>query len=142
MKKAYWLYRYFFTERGNRYSPTYYLGKQFEDLARAKIIALADNLISENRYIWEVAPWIVTMRRFIECSYDETKISEINFKSIVNNVSSMNDIVMFETADEAIQWIRDNTDLIEVETGKFEISPAWVDDITWEDIPAKYLIIE
>lgn len=142
MKKVYWLYRYFFTEKGNRYSPTFYLGKQFEDLARARIIALADNLIPENKYTWEIATWIITMRRFIDCSYDETKLDLVDFTAIVDNVSSMNDIVMFETVEKARQWVRDNCNLTEVETGKFETYPAWVDEMTWEDTPAKYLIID
>ena len=140
MTKTYWLYRHFYTERGNRYSPTYYLGKQFEDMAKAQIIALEDNQIPEDRYIGEVAPWIKTMRRFITWTFDETKITAIDFNAIFSNVSSMNDIVMFPTAADAIVWIKKNTDLVEETPWKFLISPAWT-DITWKQTVAKYLII-
>lgn len=139
--KTYWLYRYFYTERWNRYSPTYYLGKQFQDMAQAQIIGLNDNEIPEDRYTGEVAPWIITMRRFISCSYDDTKLSEEDFAWIVSNVSSMNDIVLFDTVEEAREWIINNTNLEEVEEGKFLIYPERVDEITEETLPAEYLEI-
>ena len=140
MTKTYWLYRHFYTERGNRYSPTYYLGKQFEDMAKAKIIALEDNQIPEDRYIGEVAPWIKTMRRFITWTFDETKITAIDFNAIFSNVSSMNDIVMFPTPADAIVWIKKNTDLVEGTPWNFLISPAST-DISWNNIPAVTLTI-
>jgi len=44
------------------------------------------------------------------------------------------------TADEAIAWIRSNTDLAEEEPGKFLVAPAYV-DLIGNEIPAKYLVI-
>ena len=141
MTKAYWLFRYHFTERGNRYSPTFYLAKQFLDLASAWYIALNDNIVPENRYTGEVAPWIITMRRFIDCSYDDVAITD--FSSIVSNVSSLNDIVLFATVEEARQWIRDNTDLIEdsATAGTFLINEETT-DIDGTVVPATYLVID
>lgn len=130
MTNKYWLFRYFYTERWNRYSPTFYLWKQFEDLATAWIIWLNDTVIPENRYTWEIAPWIKTMRRFISANFDDTKLTEVDFNWIVGNVSSMNDIVLFNTPAEAITWIKANTDLIELTPWVFEIQPAWTDQIT------------
>ncbi len=139
--KLYWLYRYFYTEKWNRYSPTFYLAKQFKDLAEAKIIWIKDNVIPENRYTWEVVPWIITMRRFLDCTYDDSKITDADFNWILWNVSWMNDIVMFETAAKAIEWIKANTDLVEKEDWVFVIHEEYEDEM-WETIPEKLLIID
>lgn len=142
MKNIYGLYRHFYTERGNRYPPSFYLGKQFQDLAMAWFISLDDNSILENNYTKEVSPWIKSMRRFIKCSYNQTKLSDIEFKSIVDNVSSMNDIVLFDTVELARQWVRDNTDLVETSTPwKFITVPKTEASEEMEATEEQYLII-
>ena len=140
--KLYWLYRHHYTERGNRYSPSYYMSKQFEDLGSAGYAGVFDWFIPEDRYTKELAPGIKSLRRFAYVQFDPTKIDEITMKGIVNNVWSMNDIVLFSTKEEAIQWIIENTNLTQIDPNVFEIYPESTDDVTWDVTPAVHLIID
>ena len=145
--KLYWTYR---PERiGNvnlwdislnwTYTPSFYLNNQFRDWNEAWLTNVIDLQIPEERYTAEISSWIPKLTRFISCEYDETKVDPIELARSLENVWARFDIDIL-TIEEARQWIRDNTNLQEVETWKFIINEET--EFDWEIIPAQYLIIE
>jgi len=54
--KIYGTYRMVYTNRGVRYSPSFFLDKQFEDYKKAGLTATYDMEIPENRYTKELVP--------------------------------------------------------------------------------------
>ena len=150
MQKLYWTYR---PERITNpydiwnnislnwtYTASFFLNNQFWDWNKAWLTNVIDNIIPEDRYIWEIAHWIPKLTRFIMCEYDENYVEVTELARSLKNVWSRFDIDILDK-DTITQWIRDNTNLQEVETWKFLISneTTW---INWEIIEAKYLTIE
>ncbi len=143
IKKIYWTFRQYYTNKWVRYNPSYFLNKQYQDYLEAGLTKTLDTIIPENRYTAELAPWIKKMTRFIIWEYDEQYIDPTNFSNNIKNVWAQFNISMFDTVDDTITWIKDNTDLKEDSdtAWKFEIYPESKDE-DWNTIPAKYLIIE
>jgi len=139
--KIYGTYRMVYTNRGVRYSPSFFLDKQFEDYKKAGLTATYDMEIPENRYTKELVPWVKSLSRFIVGEYNEKYVDGEQYTANVQRVGSQFQIDIFTTKEEAIQWIQDNTDLQEVESGKFLIAEASEDEMTWPQ-EAKYLIID
>ena len=121
------------------YTPGFFLNNQFWDWNKAWLTNVIDNIIPEDKYIWEIAPWIPKLTRFIMCEYDETKVDSVELARSLKNIWARFDIDILDK-DTITQWIRDNTNLQEVSLWKFLISSeaTW---INWEIIEAKYLTI-
>ena len=141
MKKIYLTFRQKYTNKGVRYNPSYFLDKMYEDYLNAWLTKLKDTEIPENRYTAELAPWIKKQTKFAVWEYDENYIDKQWFIDNIMNVWSEFGIDVFDTIEEAKQWIRDNTDLVEESDGVFILQEAWT-DIDWEIVEAKYLIID
>jgi len=152
MKKVYGTYRHKWTSRWVRYTPSYFLDKQYEDYINAWLTAIKDSEIPENRYTAEIAPWIKKKTRFIIWEYNEDYIDPEAFKENIAKVWAEFAIWMFDTPTEAIEWLKANTDL-EVQNeqtdddgntiyAEFVIYPERTDEETGETIPAKILVIE
>ena len=122
------------------YTASFYLNNQFADWNKAWLTNVIDNIIPEDKYIWEIAPWVPKLTRFIMCEYDENYVVADELARSLKNVWSRFDIDIL-TSDEMIVWIKANTSLQEVNPWKFLIYPetTW---INWEIIEAEYLIIE
>ena len=122
------------------YTPALYLNNQFADWNYAWLTNVIDSVIPEEAYTWEIAPWIKKLTRFIMCEYNETYVDPVELARSMSNVGARFDIHMLDV-ETSRQWVRDNTNLEEIETWKFKISneTTWMD---WEVIPAKYLIID
>lgn len=150
-KKVYWTYRHKWTNNWVRYTPSYFLDKQFADYLKAWLTATLDNEIPENRYTAEITPWIKKQTRFIIWEYEDTVINAVDFSNSIKNVWAEFAIQIFPTTTDAITWIKANTDLKLISettdtnwvviTAKFEINPAWT-DMNGQATPAKYLIID
>ena len=108
----------------------YFLNNQFADWNKAWLTNVIDNIISEDKYIWEVAPWIPKLTRFIMCEYDENYVVADELARSLKNVWSRFDIDIL-TSEEIITWLKENTSLPEVSQWKFLIYPeaTW---INWE----------
>lgn len=89
----------------------------------------------------KVEDWILTNteKRFFVAEYDENIITQdvINFYML--SIPKEFQIEMFTTIEEAREWVRKNTSLLEENPGKFKISDEI--DMMWEIIPAHYLEI-
>ena len=121
------------------YTASFFLNNQFADWNKAWLTNVIDNIIHEDRYIWEIAPWIPKLTRFIMCEYDETKVDSVELARSLKNIWARFDIDIL-TSEEMIARLKINTNLEEVSTWKFLIHPetTW---INWEIIEAKYLTI-
>lgn len=128
------------TLNGN-YTPSFFLDWQFADYKAAWLTRILDSEIPEDRYTWEIVPGVKKLSRLIVAEYND---QYINWEEFFNNVAKVwaeFNIQAFSSNEEAKQWIRDNTNLVEVNPGKFLVNEAneWID---WEIIEAKYLIID
>ena len=121
------------------YTASFYLNNQFADWNKAWLTNVIDNIIPEDKYIWEIAPWIPKLTRFIMCEYNEKYVVADELARSLKNVWSRFDIDIL-TSEEIIVWIKANTSLQEVSPWKFIISEQ--SEIMWEIIPAQYLIIK
>lgn len=144
MNRVYWTYRVsYYNKWEGRYYPSFRLDQQYADYKEAWLTNTLDNIIPEERYTTELAPWIKKSTRFIIWEYDPLYVDPNKYKLNVQNVGAEFQIEMFATVEVARQWIRDNTDLIEdtVTAGKFLIQDGSVWNIPGAVIPAQYLII-
>lgn len=123
------------------YTPAMFLNNQFWDWNKAGLTNLIDNIIPEDRYTWEVVPWIKKLTRFLMFEYNETYVDPIELQRSAENVWRRFDIAM-QDIETIRQWIRDNTNLEELDPWKFLINPEMPWLIDWEIIPAQYLIVE
>jgi len=126
MKHIYWTYRMVYTNTWVRYTPSYFLDKQYEDYLKAGLTKTLDMEIPEDRYTAEIVPWIKKMNRFIIGEYNEAYVNPVDYEANIKSVWAQFQIETFATVEEARQWIRDNTDLVEKET-------PWVFVIHWEN---------
>ena len=149
MKTIYWTCRYerltqpydlwWGASKNGVYMPAEYLNNQFWDWHNAWLTKVIDNIIQEENYIWEIAPWIPKLTRFIMCEYNENYVVHEELSRSLENVWARFDIDML-TVDEMITRIKANTNLQEVSAWKFLISNET--EMMWEIIPAQYLVIE
>ncbi len=142
MKKIYWTYRHKWTNTWVRYTPSYFLDKQFSDFLEAGLTKTLDNEISENRYTSEIVPWIKKQTRFLIWEYNEKYIKAEDLSKSITNVWAEFNIKIFNTTIEAIDWIKKNTDLVEKTPWTFIIREEHINKISWETIPTEYLIID
>ena len=150
MKKIFWTYRperitspyniEWWLSLNWTYTPSLFLNNQFADWNKAWLTNIIDNIIPEESYILEVAPWIKKLTRFIMCEYNEQYVDQTELARSLKNIWARFDIDILST-DDMLVWIRNNTNLQEVETWKFKLS----DETTlldWTVYPAQYLIID
>jgi len=140
MKSLFATYRPVYSNNTSMYTPSYFLDKQFADYKEAGLTATLDNEIPVDRYTTEIAPGIKKQTRFMVGEFNADYIAEDDYRESVAQVGSQFQIEVFATPEEACDWIRDNTDLVEEETGKFLIHAA-SEGMDGEEIEAKYLII-
>jgi len=150
MKKIYGFYR---KERINNpynlewnislnwnYSISFFVNNQYADYIKAWIIRIKDMEISTDRYIKEIVPWIKDLREFVYMEYEDTYIDLILATTIITKVWSRFDLELLDI-ENARQFIRNHTNLEEIEIGKFLLNKEiiW---INWEITPEKLLIID
>lgn len=149
LKKLYWTQRY---ERigtvdltnlslNGVYTASFYLNWQFADWTISGLTKVTDLQIPEERYTSEIVSWVKKLTRWIECEYNEAYVDAVELQRSLENVWARFNVDVFSTLEEARQWVRDNTDLVEETPWVFEISPAWV-DMMWNPTEAQTLIIE
>jgi len=152
IKKIYGTYRYKWTNTWVRYTPSYFLDKQYEDYLKAWLTKLLDTEIPENRYTAEIVAGIKKMTRFAIGEYEDTVVDPVAFADNISKVWAEFCIQMFNTPAEAVAWLEANTDLTVINKNKdadwvvisaeFEINPERTDEKTGETIPAKTLLID
>lgn len=120
------------------YTPSFL--HNFADYEAAGLTKVLDNEIPESAYTAEIAPGIPKLTRFIVGEYEDAYVDGARFAASVAAVGARFQIEMFATPQEAVDWIRANTNLVETEPGTFLIHEAYSDPIIG-DIPAKYLNI-
>ena len=137
----YYTYRPTYTNRSNRYDVSYYNDKVFADFVQAWLTKMIDwaNFIPDNRITLETAPWIKTLRRcgVLKCADIFTPEQVEVLKSDLVT-TTQNFLLRILTKEEMLVWVRNNTDLEEIEEWKFLIQKA-DGDLIKEDI---YLIID
>lgn len=122
MKRKYITFRpVYFNNWEGKYTISYFNKQQFADYVEAWITKIVDTIIPEERYIFEIAPWIKSLRRFaiLEC------IDSVDIDSFLQNVMSIWSnfaIEAFDTIEDAKVWIRTSTNLVEESDGKFIIN--------------------
>ena len=122
-----------------RYTLSYFLGQQYADYVSAWVTAIKDLEIPDERYTKEVVPWIKNLRRFAILEANWIDVWE--FLENVKKIWATFDINDLSNIEEARQWIRDNTDLVEETPWEFILSK----ELIWmnrEIIPKQYLIID
>ena len=123
------------------YTPSFVMsGGTFADYTEAGLTKILDMEIPEERYVAETAPGIKKLTRFLVCEHADS-VDAVELASSLERVGGEFGIKLL-TPDEAIAWLRTNTDLQEDEgkTGEFLINDAHV-DMMGNEIPAKYLVI-
>lgn len=139
MKKIYATYRRrILNDWAWFYSPSYFFNNMFEDYLNSWLTSILDNMINEINYTWELVPWIPKLTRFLVWEYNEKYVNIDEFRQSLINTWSEFSISLFDNPEQAIARLKENTDLVEVENGKFEIS-KWFDDMGIDPI---YLIID
>ncbi len=121
------------------YTPAFFLSNMFSDYEAAGLTKVLDQEIPEERYTAEIAPGIPKLTRFIIGEYNEEFVDGAEFAKSVQAVGARFQIEMFATPEEAIAWLKANTDLVEEEPGKFLLYPET--EYMGEIVPAKYLVI-
>jgi hypothetical protein len=86
-----------------------------------------------------IAPGVPKLTRFIIGEYNETYVDGAEFAKSVQAVGARFQIEMFATPEEAIVWIKANTNLVEEESGKFLLSSAG--EFMGQPTASRYLII-
>lgn len=149
MKQVYWTYRFRYPQEWDRRSPSYFLDKQFSEYVESGYTYTKDMLIPEERYTSYLPSGKKKQSRFIVGGYLPVMVSEEDFKKSIEKNWSLNSIYMFEDAQEAIDRIRNFTDLEEAKdekwetiVGKFILEESVFDEITGETTKTKYLIID
>ncbi len=123
------------------YEPSAFLSNQFSDYEAAGLTKIIDGsrAMPEERYTAEIAPGIPKLTRFIIGEYNEEFVDGAEFAKSVQAVGARFQIEMFATAQDAVSWLKANTDLVEEEPGKFLLYPET--EYMGEIVPAKYLVI-
>lgn len=134
----YFTYRPTYTNRWVRYDVSYYNDKLFEDYKKAWLTEIIDwdIFIPENRIILETAPWIKSLRKVWVLKCNDTLDVEQLKSDLLS--TTKNFLLRILTKEEMLNWVRNNTDLEEIEEWKFLIYKSdW--DFIEED---KYLMID
>ena len=117
------------------YTPSQILWQQFSDYEW--MINMKDLLIPEDRYIYKNPNGKQNQARFLV--YEAVDWIDMDaLKQSIDLVKSYNALVEMDV-ETAINWIKQRTNLEEVEIGKFLISEETTDIMTNEIIPAQYL---
>ena len=124
MAKLYWTYRRKFTNSGCVYDISYFLDKELQDYRNAGIMSVTDSEISDKRFTAELTPGNKSLTRFFVGDYNEAHVPAEQLQLIKDKLRIEFYALFFDTAEEARQRLRDNTDLEETETGTFKIQDA------------------
>lgn len=127
MKHKYYTTRAaFFNKWEGRYTAENFIKTMYSDYEG---IIDVYNDIPEDRFIYKNANWKLNLTRFLRYEInDDVPLEEL--EKTINRISANNDLVE-KTPEEMIEWIKERTDLIEEETGKFLIREAY-EDVTGE----------
>lgn len=91
---------------------------------------------SANKLKFPVPKEPIALERMFVAECDEYGNAFVD--SAIGNIEYVARIL---SAEEAAQWVRENTDLVETEPGKFLISEKGT-GMMGEEIPARYLVID
>lgn len=116
------------------YTPSFFISNQFADYELAGLTKIEDQIIPEEKYTGEIAPWVKKLTRFIQWYYNEEYINWVDFANSVKAVWAEFQIEMFNTIEEAREWVRTNCNLLEIQEWVFLIQDeyVWID---WKIIP-------
>jgi len=131
--KLYGTYRYVYTNTDNRYSPSYYLNKELEDYKTAGLFSLQDSMIQEAQYTSELAPGVPSLTRFFVAEYDDQHLSPENFQTIKDKMYNNHYAYFYETAQEAISFLKTQTNLAEESPWNF---------LLWQDVDGNNVYLE
>lgn len=104
------------------YTPSYFFDEMFWDYKAAGLTWIDDFSVSDERYIWELVPWVPKLTRLLVGYYNDNYVKESDFRSSLLTTGSEFHISLFDTSEEAKQRVRDNTDLVEEWEWKFILS--------------------
>jgi len=136
----YFTYRRIWDNRTNCYDISYYNDKIFSDYKEAGLTEIIDwdNFIPSTRITKEIAPWVKWERKAWILKYvDWVDVVDLK-ETLIQTWASF--WIEIKTQEEMLNWIRNNTDLEEVEEWKFKINDTYTDEM-WDEVIEKYLII-
>lgn len=136
--------------RNGGYHPAQYLNSQFADWKRAGLTNVVSGIeaVPEERYVAVLPVFengVMTDRttpkltRFCFGEYEDSVVDPVEFGRSLKNVGAKFDVDVL-SLEAARQWIRDNTDLVETEPGKFLIAEAG--EFMGRQVEARYLVID
>lgn len=128
MTKIFYVYRYWTDQHWSKYTPSHTLQSSYPEWNW--LYTINDEKIQTNIEIGKRLWWV-------ECDL-----------SIVNDVATeiqqnwLWAMMKYITNDEAVAYMQAYTNYPESPARTFELSPAWIDEMTWLNVEARYLIIE
>jgi len=141
MRNEYGIYRKKTDNRWNKYTIWFIAEKTMPEYFATNLITVEDNKIHDNQFN-EFAPWVPNTLRFVKATYDDIQIPQDRFDLALDNLGREFLLERFTTIEEARQWIRDNTNLVERTAWVFVISEEYVDETIQETIPEVLLVID
>lgn len=89
-----------------------------------------------------VRDWIKTNSNyFLVAEYDENVLTEQNISDYIASIPAEFNLSLFSTVEEARQYLRDNTELLEETIGVFVLNDEYTKDFV-ELVPKQTLTIE
>ena len=126
MTNIYYVYRYTTDRKWNRYTPSHTLQSAYPEWDW--LATIVDERIQTNIPLWKRLGWV-------EC--DTSVIWDVATEIKDNGIWAM---MKWISNAEALAYMQYYTDYPEVESGKFELTPAGIDDMG-EPVEATYLTI-
>lgn len=117
--KIFFTYRRTYTDRGVRQDVSFYNDKMFADFKEAGLTKMidGDNFIPEQNITKEIIPGIASLRRAGVLEVDgNIPLEQIKADLLT---TSKNFLLEIKTRDEMLEWVRNNTNLVEKTTGVF-----------------------
>lgn len=125
---------------------------QFQDFALANIVKL-DMPIPNDKYTGKIpvidpvteeptGELVPKLTKFVRLKYSDIYTTASDLQASIEKSSSDTNVQIFSTPEEAISWLKANTNLVEETPWKFLVHPERPDMMNPEvTIPAEYLTI-
>jgi len=137
MTRLYFKYRYWTDQYGNRYTPYYQYINAYKDWIAMFDAKMKVEVIPE-QYYKELAPGVINMDRVWYLDIDENKLQAAwltldDAKNVLQQIES-NYFLRIETKEDIDNFVKDNTVLKVVESGKYLVNETTVENLTQEQI--------
>lgn len=115
------------------YSTEFFNQGQFADFALANIVKIS-HPIPNDRYVGKIpvigederptGEFVPKLTRFVMLRYSDVYTNASDLTASIENTGANTGVQVFATVEEAREWVRSNTSLVEEEEGKFLVREA------------------